>query len=129
MYEVTLVPVNLISETEEHDPSRVASLAKTIKRHNLWTVPVVLESKNLAIMDGHHRFNAAQMLKLVRIPCVLLGYDSANVRLRSWRHNWKPSIFDVMEKIKSKQKFPYKTTRHSFDPPLQEISVTLSLLY
>ena len=128
MYEITLIPISLISETEEHDPSRVAILAKSIERKRLWTLPIVLEHHNLAIMDGHHRFNAAKKLNFQRIPCVLLTYDSTNVSLKSWRRSWKPCISDVLEKIKRKQKFPYKTTRHLFDPPIQETSIILQLL-
>ena len=129
MYEITLIPISSISETEEHDPSRAANLATSIKHKGFWTLPVVIEKKHLAIMDGHHRYNAAQILKFKRIPCVLLGYDSLSVTLSSWRSNWSPRVSDVLEKMESKQKFPYKTTRHLFNPPIQEISIILSLLY
>ena len=128
MYEITLIPVTSISETEEHNPSRAAILAKSIESKGLWTLPVALEQESLAIMDGHHRFNAAKKLNFQRIPCVLLAYDSGCVSLKSWRPSWKPCISDVLEKIKRKQKFPYKTTRHLFDPPIQETSIILSLI-
>ena len=128
MYDINLIPLSSISETEEHDPSKAAILAKSIESKGVWTLPVVLEEESLAIMDGHHRFNAAKKLNFQRIPCVLLAYDSGSVSLKSWRPSWKPCISDVLKKIKRKQKFPYKTTRHLFDPPIQETSIIISLL-
>ena len=62
MYDITLIPVSSISETEEHDPSKVAILAKSIERKGVWTLPVVLEEESLAIMDGHHRWVATAMV-------------------------------------------------------------------
>ena len=127
--ELKLVNLNKLRETEEHNSVSALQLANSIKDLGLWTVPIAIEYRTFAIMDGHHRFHAAQILKFTRVPCVLMNYQGNGVRLSSWRSDWTASVEDIFAKIKQSKKFPYKTTRHTFDPEIEEISLPISLLY
>ena len=129
MRNLQLIDLVELSETEEHDPSRVKELAKKIVNLGKWTLPVAVEYSSLFIMDGHHRFNAGKSIGLKRIPCYLLDYSSSGISLKSWRPDWDIKVSDVFKLIKSGKKFPKKTTRHLFDPPLDEVSIPLTLLF
>ena len=123
-----LIDIEDIVETEEHDPKRVVDLADQIELEGTWTVPIALEETTLAVMDGHHRLNVAKMLCFKRVPCVLTNYDAGGVRLESWRPDVKVSVPIFFEVVARGHRFPYKTTRHIFAPPLNEVQVDLNLL-
>tara|TARA_B100000965_G_C19429979_1_gene686041 strand:+ start:408 stop:803 length:396 start_codon:yes stop_codon:yes gene_type:complete len=126
-YDLTSV-TNLI-ETEEHFENKAILLAEEIKKNNIWTVPIAVEINTNAIMDGHHRFNAAKILGLRRVPCVFLSYLKDEVFLRSWSKNEDITIDEFFEVIKQNKKFPPKTTRHIFNQKIKEINLPLDFLY
>ncbi len=129
MRHLELISMERIQETEEHDAAAAARLAEAILELGFWTVPIAIERSSLAIMDGHHRLKAAKLLEFVRVPCLLMDYYKSGVVLTSWRSDYNIEIADVFSMINANKKFPYKTTRHLFYPPIKEISVPLSLLY
>ena len=129
MRELKLLSLDRIQETEEHDSIRANQLADAIRELGFWTVPIAIEHSTLAIMDGHHRFSAAKLLNLARVPCVLLDYEKSGVTLQSWRSDWDVGVADIFLMVKTFKKFPIKTTRHLFNPNIKEIKIALSLLY
>ena len=129
MRDLKLLSLDRIQETEEHDFIRANQLANAIRELGIWTVPIAIEHSTFAIMDGHHRFNAAKFLNLSRVPCVLMDYGKSGVTLESWRSEWEIEIADIFLTVKTFKKFPIKTTRHLFNPNIKEISIPLDLLY
>ena len=129
MRELKLLSLDRIQETEEHDFIRANQLADAMRELGFWTVPIAIEHSMLAIMDGHHRFNAAKLLNLARVPCVLMDYEKSGVTLRSWRSDWDFDVADIFLMVKTFKKFPIKTTRHLFNPAITEIKIPLDLLY
>jgi hypothetical protein len=127
--ELRLINLADLIETEEHDAGESSRLAKKILLEKFWTVPIVIEINTNAIMDGHHRYNAAKTIGLSRIPCIKKDYASNEVTLLSWKQGIKVTAKDVFKKIKNKNKFPIKTTRHIFSPPINEINIPIDLLY
>ena len=129
MRELKLLSLDRIQETEEHDFIRTNQLANAIRDFGFWTVPIAIEHSTFAIMDGHHRFNAAKFLNLARVPCVLMDYGKSGVTLESWRSEWEVDVADIFLMVKTFKKFPIKTTRHLFNPNIKEISIPLDMLY
>jgi len=80
-------------------------------------------------MDGHHRLNAAKLLSLSRVPCILMDYNKSGVVVRSWRTDRDISAANIFLMIQKNEKYPLKTTSHLFNPPIQEVEIPLSLLY
>tara|TARA_B100001113_G_scaffold349877_1_gene346030 strand:+ start:609 stop:1004 length:396 start_codon:yes stop_codon:yes gene_type:complete len=124
-----LLSLNMLAETEEHFEERAKGLATEIKTLNMWTVPIVVEINSNAIMDGHHRYNAAKLLGLSRIPCIAFSYLDDNVVLRSWSRDYQVTIDEVLRNIELNKKFPPKTTRHIFKPQINEVNLPLDFLY
>ena len=129
MRELKLLSLDRLRETEEHDSTRAKQLADNIFEVGIWTVPIAIEYSMFAIMDGHHRFNAAKLLNLERVPCVLMDYRKSGITLQSWRSEWEVTVDDIFMMLEKGKRFPIKTTRHSFNPSVKEISLPLSLLY
>lgn len=129
MRELKLLSLDRIQETEEHDFIRANQLADAIHELGFWTVPIAIEHSVLAIMDGHHRFNAAKLLNFARVPCVLMDYEKSGVTLQSWRSDWDVDVDDIFLMLKEGKKFPIKTTRHLFSPSIKEIKIPLDLLF
>ena len=126
---VALVSVNDLIETEEHCSESAIELAEKIIKSGFWTVPIAVESSMMAIMDGHHRFNAAKYLGLARVPCVLMTYGYGDVSLKSWRSDLVCTIEDLRSMVARSEKYPLKTTRHIFNPSIEEIKIPVQLLY
>ena len=129
MRELKLLSLDRIQETEEHDVTKATQLADAIHDSGFWTVPIAVEHSVLAIMDGHHRFNAAKLLNLARVPCILMDYRKSGVTLQSWRNDWTIDVDDIFLMLKEGKKFPIKTTRHLFTPPIKEVKIPIDLLF
>ena len=129
MYKLELIDLKDIIETEEHLHDRVIWLKDKIVEEKIWRIPLILEKKTLAIMDGHHRFNVAKLIGLSKVPAILLSYEQGHVALTSWRDDIyidKNIIFDF---ISERKLFPHKTTRHIITPNPEELEIPLSFLY
>lgn len=129
MYTLELIDVESIIETEEHDDERVKWLKKAILEEGVWRIPLILEKKTFAVMDGHHRLNVAKCIGLRRVPAILLDYYENNVVVNSWRDGVYIDREVVLNNIKEGKKFPYKTTRHIITPNPDEIEIPLSFLH
>ena len=64
------VPLKNITPNERHDQEHAENIAAQIKE-NLEFRPIVLDSQ-LVIVDGHHRFEAAKILKMRNIPAYIV---------------------------------------------------------
>ena len=105
MYEITRIPMGLISETEEHDPSRAAIWPNPLSVKDYGPYQLFLSITILLLWMDTNRFNAAKKLNF-QSTCVLLTYDSTNVSLKSWRRSSKFCISNVLEKINENRNFP-----------------------
>ena len=129
MRELKLLSLTKIVETEEHSYDLAFKLADRILKLGFWTAPIVVDSALLGIMDGHHRLNAAKHIGLQRIPCIVMSYETGGVIVHSWRENIKCSASTIRSMVRNSKKYPMKTTRHLFNPSIEEIKVPLGLLY
>jgi L-serine kinase (ADP) len=123
---VHLIPIGRIRPSELHYPQHAAALAGTIRDERIWRIPVTLECRSLAVMDGHHRLAAARLLKLKFVPCVLLDYSQAEVSATRARYLVTPQ--EIVRRAQTEDLYPPKTTCHRFSSPLPTCNLSLSLL-
>jgi hypothetical protein len=76
---VTLIPVSKLHKTEIHSETpqgkeKVWLFAQKLKGGDGYFMAVVYGS-NGEIIDGHHRYETARLLKQTRVPAQLLTYD------------------------------------------------------
>jgi ParB-like chromosome segregation protein Spo0J len=113
--------------TELVDEGEVARLANAMRQDGAQRRPVLVERVSLAILDGHHRFRAAQALGLSRINAVVIDYDDPRLTLASWTGR-DFTREEVRAAARDGVLLPPKSTRHILNPPLQEMPVALSML-
>jgi hypothetical protein len=123
---IHFVRVDLIRPNECHHPEHAMALADTILREQLWRIPIALERNSLAVMDGHHRVEAARMLRLKYIPCLLLDYDQ--VQVSASRQSYVVTPQEIVRRAKAGELYPPKTTHHRFPSPLPTCNISLLLL-
>lgn len=79
---------------------------------NKYIVPIIVDSKNYIILDGHHRYNVIKSLGYDKIPVYLVDYESEFVKVNSWRSEVQVTKEEVVARGKSGNLFPAKTSRH-----------------
>lgn len=127
-YAVTLKDTGFFLPSEEVIDADVAALAERIAQMDRWTTPISVEARTGIIMDGNHRWLAAKRLGLGRVPCFLLDYADPRVSVFEWESGRPFDLASIFDIARTRQVFPYKTTRHLFAPPLPRCDVPLSQL-
>jgi ParB-like chromosome segregation protein Spo0J len=126
-YAVVLVDADRLKPTERVYEERVWRLMRKIRNAGVWRVPILVEATANAIMDGHHRWTAAQRLGLKRLPAVVLTYGDPRLTLTSWTGaTYTPD--DVILAARSGRPMPQKSTRHILEPGISTVRVALSAL-
>ena len=127
-YRITLLGVDKIRPTEETNLGYVNSLANAIQISGVWTHPLLVDDVVCALMDGHHRYRAAQQIGLRTVPAALLSYDDHRVRLEAWRPRETYTPERLREIAGTGALLPQKSTRHVIDMPLPRCCVPLDAL-
>lgn len=128
-YQIALRPLCEVLQSEHVDPANVQWLRESIIRAGHWLEPIIVERSRGIVMDGNHRFNAALQLGLKRIPCIQLDYADPRVCVRHWQTGKAFEVARIFSTIARGELFPYKTTRHAFDPALPVVAIPLERLY
>lgn len=123
---IHFVHVKQIRPNECHYPQHATTLADTILQEQLWRIPIVVERTSLAVMDGHHRLQAACQLRLKYVPCLLLDYDY--VEVGATRQGYLVNPREILRRARAGDLYPPKTTRHRFPSPLPTCNISVPLL-
>ena len=126
-YSAVLLETDRLRPTERVHEERVWRLTRKIRDSGVWRVPILVEATTHAIMDGHHRWTAAQRLGLRRVPAVVLSYGDPRLTLSSWNGVcYTPE--DVIVAARNGEPMPQKSTRHILQPSVGTVRVALSQL-
>ena len=127
-YHVDRIARAKLRPTEKVDLGHVREIAEAIQRDGVFRRPVLVEWSSFAILDGHHRFQAAVALGLGFIPAVLIDYGDPRLTLASWtERQFRPE--EVLQAAASGKLLPPKSTRHILTPPIEEMPVPLADLF
>ncbi len=125
-YTVVIMAISFFRSSEEVSLADVEQLAKQISAAQRWIAPIPVEKNTGIVMDGNHRLQAAKLLGLTHLPCVLIEYDDPRVSVFEWDKEHPYPVDDIFHAvIHSEQVLPYKTTRHVFSPPLPQTEIGL----
>ncbi|MEM1873152.1 MAG: hypothetical protein QXF57_00995, partial [Acidilobaceae archaeon] len=89
---------------------------------------ILVDSKTLVILDGHHRVEALKLLGCKLVPALLVDYDSDCVQVSSWRVGTSVAKDDVRRAGLQGSLMPPKTSRHSICIQPPQLSVSLAEL-
>ncbi|KAG7401518.1 hypothetical protein PHYBOEH_000576 [Phytophthora boehmeriae] len=130
--EVQLVDVQWLKPHEQIVSwERVHGLRKATLSWDAYTEPLLVDIKTGAILDGHHRYNVALMLRLKQVPAVLVDYlGDDTIQVDVWPGCGRSQLTkeEVIAMSLSPDVFPPKTSRHRFTESLPPISIPLSVL-
>lgn len=121
--EVFLVPLSCLLPHEHVRNHRALEIRRSIEESGMFKRPIVVDRETGTILDGHHRFTAAKIVGLARIPAFLVRYASAEIEVVGWRD--PVTKRDVLEAALSGRLMPPKTSRHLL--PFEQERVDLSL--
>ena len=125
---VSLVPIDALKPHEHVIESHVLELLHDIAQRRKILRPIVVDSRTLVILDGHHRVEALRRLGLRFAPAVLVDYDSDCVSVSSWRKGYPVTKEIVRKAGLSGYRLPPKTSRHRLCFEIPEVSVGIELL-
>ena len=129
--KVELVPLEVLRPHEQILPKKVDQLEKMTHRWNAYTKPLLIDRATGTILDGHHRYNVAQRLELLCVPCVLIDYlEDSLIELDIWPNCGRDEVTknEVIQAALSGNLFTPKTSRHRLSDHLPPIAVPLSRL-
>uniref|UniRef100_A0A7S2WK59 ParB-like N-terminal domain-containing protein n=1 Tax=Eucampia antarctica TaxID=49252 RepID=A0A7S2WK59_9STRA len=110
---------------------RVSNLATAIRDWNEYKLPLLVDIRTGAILDGHHRHAVGRELGLSRLPAILVDYlQDESITVNVWPDCGIEELTkkDVVQMSLSKDVFPPKTSRHDFVSLLSPISIPLPSL-
>lgn len=121
-----LIDVTKLKPNESTIPERIWDLVLDILEERKWKKPICVHESSFAIMDGHHRHQAALLLGLNKVPCLLFNYGSeAKV---SSTNRQKVTPHDIIQRSQSENLYPYKTTCHEFFSKIPRLNLNISEL-
>lgn len=88
--------------------------------------PIIADKDSLVIIDGHHRVEAAKIMKLKKLPVFVVDYFSETIGLES-RKEIPVEKKDVINRGLKNDPFPPKTTKHSV-PGLKSVNMLIEEL-
>lgn len=129
---ISLVDINWLKEHEQVvSEERVQKLLKSTIEWDAYKMPLLVDSKSGAILDGHHRYAVGRAMGLSRLPAILVDYlNDETISVDVWPDCGLDCLSkeDVIEMSMSKDVFPPKTSKHDFVSSFTPVHVPLSKL-
>lgn len=130
--QIHLADISWLKAHEEIvSQERVANLKDAVLDWEEYRLPLLVDIRTGAILDGHHRYAVGRALGLSRLPVILVDYlHDDTITVNVWPGCGIESLTkeDVVNMSLSNQVFPPKTSRHDFVTTMSPISVPLRSL-
>ncbi len=129
---VSLVDITWLKAHEEIvSDDRVQNLYKATLEWDAYRLPLLVDSRSGAILDGHHRYHVGRKLGLSRLPAILVDYlNDEEIDVDVWPECGLDCLTkeEVIEMSLSDKLFPPKTSKHAFVTSFDPINVALDKL-
>jgi len=110
-----LVPIDIIKPHEGFYNNLVSEVLEQIISWGYLKYPIIVDSRTMIVLDGHHRLEALKRLGLKYIPVFFIDYAESYVDLYPIRKEIPVSKIDVVKKVYVENSiYPPKTTRHFY---------------
>ncbi len=122
-----------ISELKIHEAIQdrlLEACVKMLKDDGVFKVPILVDEKDLVVLDGHHRVEAMRRMGYTKIPVYLVDYWDDSIEVTTWPEAEIENITKemVLEMGRSNDVFPPKTSRHKVKVQLEEHHIPLEEL-
>ncbi|MDP7002012.1 MAG: ParB N-terminal domain-containing protein [Candidatus Thalassarchaeaceae archaeon] len=115
---------------EEVIPSNLENRVSKLISNGFYK-PIIVDSVTGVILDGHHKWTAAGLLNLDRVPVILANYmEDSSIIVDVWPDCGREAISkqEVIDMGLSDKVFPPKTSRHFFPFAVPAIQMPLEEL-
>jgi ParB-like chromosome segregation protein Spo0J len=109
---IVFLKIEELREHEEIRPDYCEALKNEILKDGHLKMPIAIDKNTYIILDGHHRLQALKRIGCRKIPCVLVDYQSPQVKVVPWREGEHVTKEMIVEKALSGRKVPSKTSKH-----------------
>lgn len=130
---ISLVDISWLKAHEEIvSEERVFKLHEAVKEWKAFRLPLLVDVRSGAILDGHHRYAVGRRMGLSKLPAILVDYlHDEKIKLDVWPECGIDCLTkeEVINMSLSEDVFPPKTSKHAFeDHSLPPINVPLEHL-
>jgi uncharacterized protein (DUF1015 family) len=110
--EIVIFEIEELREHEEISPDYLEALKNEIQLDGVLKMPICIDKNTCIILDGHHRLQALKRLGCKKIPCVLVDYQSPDIKVIAWREGETLTKEKIIDTALSGKRMPSKTSRH-----------------
>jgi len=110
--EFFIFEIEELREHEEIRPDYLEALKNEIQLDGILKMPICIDKNTCIILDGHHRLQALKRLGCKKIPCVLVDYQSPEIKVIAWREGETLTKEKIIDTALSGKRMPSKTSRH-----------------
>lgn len=107
-----LIEIDRLRAHELVERDRVEKLKEELRRSGVLVRPILVDEKNLIVIDGHHRVQALRELGCKLVPALLVDYENSNICVVPWRDCDKVTKEDVVRAGLTGKLLPPKTSKH-----------------
>lgn len=125
MGRIKLITITKLKPHEEIIPENLEKVKHEIYKNGCLINPIIVDQKNLVILDGHHRVKALEILGYKKIPAYLVEYLDEEIKVLQRRIEIPVSKKIVVEKALSGEVFPCKTTKHLIPGRPMRLNISL----
>ena len=121
-----LIDIGDIHPIEDHINNRVKLIKEKIEMDGKWIKPIIIDRDDYLLMDGHHRLEAAKLMRLKKLPAVKLNYE--DVEIWSLKENEVVTKSLVRKRALAKNIYPNKTVKHYFNFCIENCDIPINEL-
>ncbi|MAH98712.1 MAG: hypothetical protein CMA12_05125 [Euryarchaeota archaeon] len=122
-----IVEIGLLRGHEEVIKTNLDTRISKLERKGFYK-PIIADKSSMVILDGHHKWTAAGILGLKRVPVILIEYiEDESVTVGVWPGCGRDNVSkkEVLSMGLSEELFPPKTSRHFFPFEIPQIQIPL----
>lgn len=82
--KISLMKIDGLKPHEEVIVQQVHELTAKMREKNEVRDPLMVDNKDLVILDGMHRYQSLKKLGCIFAPCCLVDYDAPEIKVGSW---------------------------------------------
>ncbi len=129
-YRFAIMDISKLRIHEAIQDSLLETCVRMLKDDGVFKVPILVDEKDLVVLDGHHRVEAMKVLGYTKIPVYLVDYWDEAIEVTTWPEAEIENITKemVLEMGRSDDVFPPKTSKHTVKVKLEERHVPLEEL-
>lgn len=130
-FEVELMPRTQLLPHEQVLPERLEEMTQKLARRDYFHKPILVDRESNTILDGHHKWTAAGILKLNLVPVVKVDYltdERIVVEPRPESGTTSITKEEVVAMGRSESVYPPKSSRHVLPFELPRFKIPLKIL-